>query len=124
MKKILAFVAMALVSITAAISLDLGGIKGTWKDKNYDANWTFQADGHIVLTIASTGKVVYDFNDSNITNFKVNAGASGVTVSFDCAATHRSYKFTKPVSLNADLDMVIDPDWTSKDYSTKITFVK
>ena len=84
MKKILALAAMALVSLTAAFSLDLGGIKGTWKDKNYDANWTFQADGHIVLTIASTGEVVYDFNDSNISNFKVNAGTSGVTVSFDC----------------------------------------
>ncbi len=125
MKKILALVAVALVSIAGAFALDLKGIEGTWQDKTYDADWTFRADGHIILKLSSTGEEIFDFNDSNISNFKVSGSlTSGVTISFDCAATHRSYKFTKPASLDTSLSMVVNPDWSATDYSTKITFKK
>ena len=50
MKKLLAL-AVAAVMATGLFALDLGGIKGTWQDKKWDADWTFSADGKIVLTI-------------------------------------------------------------------------
>lgn len=122
MKKIFALVAVAVLSVAGAFALDLSGIQGTWQDAKWDADWTFSADGHIKLSLTSTGEAVYDFNDSNIQNFKVNAGASGVTITFDCKETERSYSFTKPVSLGTDLDMVVTPKWNAPKYSTKIKF--
>ena len=119
MKKLFLMIVLAVMA-TGLFALDLGGIKGTWTDKTWDAEWTFSADGHIILTLASTGEVVYDFNDSTIQNFKVSAGTKGVTVTFDCKDTERSYSFTKGVSLSTDLDMVINPDWTSEDYSVAL----
>ncbi len=119
MKKLFLMIVLAVMA-TGLFALDLGGIKGTWTDKTWDAEWTFSADGHIILTLASTGEVVYDFNDSTIQNFKVSAGTKGVTVTFDCKDTERSYSFTKGVSLSTDLDMVINPDWSSEDYSVTL----
>ena len=97
MKKLFVMVILAVMS-TGLFALDLGNVKGTWTDKTWDAEWTFSADGHIILTLASTGEVVYDFNDSTIQNFKVSAGTKGVTITFDCKDTERSYSFTKGVS--------------------------
>ena len=124
MKKILALAAVALVGLVSAFSLDLGDVKGTWKDSNWDANWTFSAEGKIVLTKASSGEEVFTFTDANIQNFKLTPSTSGVSISFDCKDTERSYKFTKPLSLDADLDLHIDPQWTDKDYDTSIKFQK
>ena len=105
-------------------ALDLGEVKGTWQDAKWDADWTFGADGTIVLSKTSTGEEVFKFTDSNVSNFKINAGAEGVTISFKCAETERSYKFTKPLTLSADLKMTVDPDWTAEDYNTTIKFKK
>ena len=123
MKKLFLMVVLAVMA-TGLFALDLGGIKGTWTDKTWDAEWTFSADGHIILTLASTGEVVYDFNDSTIQNFKVKADTKGVTITFDCKDTERSYSFTKGVSLSTDLDMVINPDWTATDYSVALKLKK
>ena len=119
MKKLFIMVVLAVMA-TGLFALDLGGIKGTWKDAAWDADWTFSADGHIVLSLSSTGEKIYDFNDSTITNFKVDAGAKGVTISFYCPETERAYSFTKGVSLSTDIDMEIDPDWTTTDYSVAL----
>lgn len=119
MKKLFVMVVLAVMA-TGLFALDLGGIKGTWTDKAWDAEWTFSADGHIVLTLASNGEVVYDFNDSTIQNFKVKADTKGVTITFDCKDTERSYSFTKGVSLSTDIDMLINPDWTDTDYSVAL----
>ena len=124
MKKILAFAAVAVMAVAGAFALDLGEIKGTWQDKNWDANWTFNADGKIVLTKASSGETVFTFDDSNVQKFKILPTTSGLSISFDCEETERSYKFTKPITLNADLDMHIDPKWTSEGYDVKIKFQK
>ena len=123
MKKLLAFTAAAVMA-TGLFALDLGGIKGTWQDKKWDADWTFSADGKIVLTKTSTGEEVYTFKDGNVQNFKVKADTTGVAISFDCKDTQRSYSFKKGLSLDADLDMVVNPDWTSTDYETEIKFKK
>ena len=119
MKKLFIMVILAVMA-TGLFALDLGGIKGTWKDAKWDADWTFSADGHIVLSLSSTGETIYDFNDSTIQDFKVDAGTKGVTISFYCKDTERAYKFTKGVSLSSDLDMVINPDWTNEDYAVSI----
>ena len=123
MKKLFALIAAAVMT-AGLFALDLGGIKGTWQDKTWDADWTFSADGKIVLTKNSTGEEVYTFTDGTIENFKVKADTSGVTITFDCKATERSYSFKKAVALNADLDMVINPAWTTTDYETTIKLKK
>ena len=119
MKKLFAIIVLAVMT-SGLFALDLGGIKGTWKDAKWDADWTFSADGHIVLSLTSTGEKIFGFNDSNIENFKVNAGTKGVTITFYCPETERAYSFTKGVSLNTDLDMIINPDWTDEDYKVAI----
>ena len=123
MKKLLALLAAAVMT-AGLFALDLGGIKGTWQDKNWDADWTFSADGKIVLTKTSTGEEVFTFKEDTIQNFKVKADTSGVTITFDCKDTERSYSFKKGIALNADLDMLINPAWTSKDYETVIKLKK
>ena len=121
MKKLLVLLSLAVVGITSAFALDLGDIKGSWKDANWDANWTFAADGKIILTDGN-GEEVFTFTDSNVKDFKLNAETSGVSISFYCPETQRAYKFTKPLTLDADLDMHINPDWTDSDYDVKINF--
>ena len=124
MKKIFALIAVAAISIVGAFAFDLSTVKGTWQDARWDANWTFNADGTIVLTIASTGRTVFTFTDENVQNFRVRMEGEGLAVMFDCAATHRSYKFVKPPVLGTDLEVTIDPDWTKLDYRTKFHFVE
>ena len=58
MKKLFVMVILAVMA-TGLFALDLGGIKGTWKDSKWDADWTFSADGHIVLSLSSTGEKIY-----------------------------------------------------------------
>ena len=125
MKKIIAIMAVALISVVSVFAFSVGDIKGTWQDENWDANWTFSADadgtGHIVLTKASTGETVYSFTDNNITDFKINTDDKGVSISFTCKETDRSYKFGKTLGdLNTDLDMYINPDWTDEDYKVTL----
>jgi len=124
MKKILGIGAALVLGMAGLFALDLGDIKGTWKDSNWDANWTFSGDGKIVLKKASSGEEVFTFTDSNVQNFKLNTAASGVSISFDCKDTNRSYKFTKGLTLSTDLDLHINPDWTADDYDVKIKFQK
>ena len=124
MKKIFAIAASLVMGTAGMFALDLKDIQGTWQDSNWDANWTFNADGKIVLTKASSGETVFTFDDSNVQNFKISPRTSGLSISFDCEETERSYKFTKPITLNADLDMHIDPKWTSEGYDVKIKFQK
>ena len=123
MKKLLA-IAIAAIMTAGLFALDLGGIKGTWQDKKWDADWTFSADGKIILTKTSSGEEVYTFKDGTVQNFKVKADTTGVSISFDCKDTQRSYSFKKAVALNADLDMVVDPEWTDTDYETTIKLKK
>ena len=73
-----------------------------------------------MLTKTSTGEEVYTFKDGSVQNFKVKADTKGVTITFDCKDTERSYSFRKGLSLDADLDMVVNPDWTSEDYKVAI----
>lgn len=126
MKKIFALVVVALVGLSAAFSFDVGEIKGTWKDANWNANWTVGADtngkGQIVLTDATTGVVYKKFNDSNVSGFKYGLSTDGASISFYCAETGRKYTFTKPLSLGNSLKLSIDRDWTDEPYDVTITW--
>lgn len=124
MKKGIALLVVALVSVVSVFAFDLGSIKGTWQDAKWDADWTFNADGKIILSKTSTGEVLYTFTDDTVQNFKLSTTTNGAVISFTCKDTYRSYTFTKPVTLSTDLDMVVNPDWSADDYSTKITLKK
>lgn len=123
MKKLLTFVAVAAIALSSAFALDLGDIKGTWKDVNYDANWTFSADGKIILTDAA-GDTVFTFTDTNVSEFRPEASSEGVGFSFYCKETGRKYKFLKPITLSTDLTMDIDRDWTDEGYNVSIKLQK
>ncbi len=122
MKKLAALLVLSVVTCAGLFALNLGDIKGTWQDAQWDANWTFSADGAIVLSIASTGETVFTFSDSNVSDFKYNVNLKGASISFYCADTHRSYTFFKGLTLKTDLDMTVNPDWTDTDYETSIKF--
>lgn len=123
MKKILAFAAVAVMAVAGAFALDLGEIKGTWQDKNWDADWTFSADGKIILT-KTNGEAVFTFDDSNVKKFKPVANSKGVGFSFYCEETERAYQFLKPITLSTDLSMTVNPDWTDTDYNVDIKLKK
>lgn len=122
MKKILTVLIASFFAISA-FALDLGSIQGTWQDENYNADWTFSADGKIVLK-DSNGDEVFTFTDSNITNFKPEVSKDGAGFSFYCKETGRSYKFIKPVTLSTDLSMSIERDWTDEAYDISIKLKK
>ena len=128
MKKVLALIAAVAVSVIGAFAFDVATVRGTWYDEKYDADWTFKADGTIVLTYHSTGAHVYTFTDDNVENFRVSlqdtGDEAGVSIQFTGKNTHRKYKFVKPANLEADLNMTINPDWTNWDYITTIKFQK
>ena len=122
MKKLLTLAAAFAIACASLFALDLGEINGNWQDSKYNANWNFAADGKIVLSDSVTGETYFTFTDANTQNFKLSAGTSGATITFDCAETHRSYKFNKPLSLGKDLKMTVNPDWSDADYETTITY--
>lgn len=124
MKKLLALGALFALGTSSLFAFDLSQIHGTWQDAKWNANWSFNADGRIVLTDSKTGEEYFTFTDANTQNFKISAGTSGVTLSFDCKETHRSYTFNKPIALNSDLKMTVKPDWTSTPYDTTIKYQK
>ena len=52
MKKIFAIAAVLVMGIAGMFALDLKDIQGTWHDSNWDANWTFNADGKIFIKVS------------------------------------------------------------------------
>ena len=123
MKKFLALVAVAVMGIVGAFAFDLGQIQGTWSDGEWDGNWTFKADGTIVLSLISTGETVFTFTENNVENFHIGIEADGLTVRFNCPATHREYMFVKPADLSPDLNMTIRPDWRKSEYRKTLKLV-
>ena len=132
MKKFFALVTVALISIVGAFAFDITTVRGTWYDENYDADWTFSSNGRIVLSSHSSGKVLYTFDDSNVTNFRVNlqnqgdGGLAGqsVVIKFRCDATQRNYTFMYPVGLKNPLQVEFAPDWARTPYKATLNWLK
>lgn len=119
MKKFLAILFVLAICVTGVFAADEFPT-GTWIDENWDAKWVFAGDK--VELYDENDDLVYTFTYDNTTDFKLVPTTEGLVLSFTCAETNRSYKFIKPITLSADLEMVINPDWTDKDYEVTIKF--
>jgi len=123
MKKIFAILLVLGIAVTAAFAADTEFPTGKWLDKNWDAVWEFGIGNSLKLW-NTNGDLIYDFSKDKITDLKLLPSQEGLVLSFTCPETHRSYKFVKPITLSADLELEIDRDWTDEEYSTTITLQK
>lgn len=98
--------------------------KGTWVDPDYNAAWEFGVNNTIKLKDATTGEVIYNFTPNKRSNFKVNVTDAGLTISFRCDATQRTYKFTKSLSLSTNIKLDIDADFLNEHYTVDMKFKK
>jgi len=102
---------VCLIVLFAAASvhaepIDLGNFPiGQWLDHNYDAVWDFSSGNIRILGL--DGRVVYDFSEKTILDFKVIFDGIQPGISFTCPEAGRSYRFVKPLT-NSDLVMEID----------------
>ena len=107
MKKML----VVLIVLLAAASLwadpiQLGNFPvGQWLDANYNAVWDFGSNN--IRILSPNGRVLYDFSNKTIQDFKVSVEGAQPTISFFCPETGKSYKFLKPLT-NSDVIMQID----------------
>jgi len=96
MKRILLALIVAAIVLPAASALDLGDFPlGSWFDPNWNAIWEFSS-GNIRILLAD-GTVKADFDALTVQNWKFGAGADGPYVEFDCEATGKHYKISKPL---------------------------
>lgn len=124
MRKFIIVLLLASVFISGSFAIDLGDFpKGTWTDANWNAEWVFGLE-NIQLKDAGTGAVIFDFTEDKLTNFKLSPSTSGLIVSFTCKETERSYSFTKPMSLDTNIIMEINPDWTTENYKVTMPLKK
>jgi hypothetical protein len=113
MKKLIA----VFIVLLAATSLFAGPIQlgsfpvGQWLDPNYDAVWEFSSDN--IRILSPSGKVLYDFSDKTIQDFKVFMEGTQPGISFSCPEAGRSYRFLKPLS-GSDMVMEIQRDKKAK----------
>jgi len=107
MKKI--FVILIILLAAGTLSADpiyLGNFPlGQWLDANYNAVWDFTSNN--IRILSPNGRVLYDFSDKTIQDFKVTMEGSQPAISFTCPEAGRSYKFLKPL-LSDDLNMRIN----------------
>ena len=98
MKKIIALAAVAVLGSTLAFAQDFGSFPtGTWQDKKWNGDWEFGINT-LKLKDSTSGEVIFDFQ-GKMKNFKITPSVKGLSISFDCPETQRSYKFTKPATL-------------------------
>ncbi|MCR5698348.1 MAG: hypothetical protein K6G52_01775 [Treponemataceae bacterium] len=106
MKKILAVLLAGVVLAVGVFAVDMGSFPtGTWQDSRWNADWVFSVEG-VQLKDSNSGALIFDFANK-MENFAVTPSVSGVSLSFDCAETGRSYTFTKGMSATTDIEMEI-----------------
>jgi len=106
MKRIIVcmFALFMAVSLYAADSFQLGNFPlGQWLDPNYNAVWDFS--GNNIRILSTGGRVLYDFSDKTIRDFRVFMDGTSPGISFSCPEAGRSYRFIKPITSN---DMVME----------------
>lgn len=121
MKKIIAIL-LVLGLTVAAVCAEDAFPTGKWLDSNWNGIWEFGIDSTLKLW-DTDGNLIYNFTQDKIKDFKLTPDASkGLILSFSCPETERSYQFIKPLTLSADLELIVNPTWTDEDYSTTIKF--
>ncbi|MEE3411914.1 MAG: hypothetical protein VZQ47_04095 [Treponema sp.] len=102
-------------------------LQGVWFDKKYNCNWQFQvnsgSDIFCVLKDADSGAVIYSFNKKNVKNFRAEAKTNAFTISWECEAKNRIYKFSKAIASDTDLELDIFNNVYQERHSAKITYV-
>jgi hypothetical protein len=97
MKRTLLVLLVALFLVPAASALDLGDFPlGSWFDANWDAVWEFST-GNIRI-LAPDGTVHWDFDKATVQNWKIGAGTDGPYIDFDCEASGKHYRLSKPLT--------------------------
>jgi len=115
MKKIIVILIVLLAaSSLSADPIYLGNFPlGQWLDANYSAVWDFTSNN--IRILSTDGRVLYDFSNKTIQDFKVTMEGTQPIISFTCPEAGRSYKFMKPL-LNEDMNMRINrhnrPEYT------------
>jgi hypothetical protein len=106
MKKL--FVILIILLAAASLSADpiqLGNFPvGQWLDANYNAVWDFTSDN--IRILSTNGRVLYDFSNKTIQDFKIILEGTQPGISFTCPEAGRSYKFLKPLT-GSDVNMQI-----------------
>jgi hypothetical protein len=107
MKKLLAVLIILLAAASLpADPINLGNFPlGQWLDANYDAVWDFTSNNIRILN--TDGKILYDFSDKTIIDFRVFLEGTQPGISFTCPETGRSYKFLKSL-ISSDMIMEIE----------------
>jgi len=107
MKKIFAVLIILLTAVSlSADPIHLGNFPlGQWLDANYNAVWDFTASN--IRILSPDGKVLYDFSEKTIQDFKFIVEGAQPGITFTCPEAGRSYKFLKPL-LNSDVVMEIE----------------
>ena len=102
-------------------------LQGVWFDSKYNCNWQFQvnsgSDIFCVLKDADSGAVIYSFNKKNVKNFRAEAKTNAFTISWECEAKNRIYKFSKAIASDTDLELDIFNNVYQERHSAKIKYV-
>ena len=117
MKKILmaAFVALGMVFAAVAQEADLTDVSktikfpedfnlGKWYDSKWDAYWELESDN---ISLYKGDAKIVSFA-GKIKNWNMTVSTRGLEITFDCDATSRSYKLTKPLAVSSDLDLEVE----------------
>ena len=106
MKKIFAVLIVLLTAVSlSADPIQLGSFPlGQWLDANYNAVWDFTSNN--IRILSTNGRVLYDFSNKTIQDFKITLEGAQPVISFTCPESGRSYKFTKPLT-SSDVTMQI-----------------
>ncbi len=121
MKKIFAILLVLGLAVTAVCADDFP--TGKWLDENWNGIWEFDV-GNAIKLWDTEGNLIFDFTPDKVQKMLLMPSEKGFVLSFYCPETQRAYEFIKPITLSADLELVVNPDWTDQDYSTTIKFQK
>lgn len=122
MKKIFAVLLVLGLAVTAVFAAD-DFPTGKWLDEKWNGIWEFDV-GNTLKLWDTEGNLIFDFTKDKIQNFRLLPEERGFVLSFYCPETERAYEFIKPITLSADLELVVNPDWSDEDYTTTIKFQK
>lgn len=113
-------------SVSAATGIS-ESLQGVWFDKKYNCNWVFSvntgSDTFCTLKDADNNATIWTFTKNNTQKLRSEAGSDGFTLSWECEAKNRTYKFTKGISASRDLKLDIFHNVYNERHNATITYV-